>query len=126
MSDTRWRPVSGTLQDVRGTGVRALIFAATALIGGCGSADGQPLNTGQVEREVARQTFASLNQSDRKGDRIAANCARVEDAERTFRCRVVIKLPVGEALGGGYITMKPQNVTAIVSDDGKNVVVEGL
>ena len=41
------------------------------------------------------------------------------DAERTYACRVTVRMP-------GGATSPSQEVTAIVSKDGKHVVVEGL
>lgn len=107
---------------MRRLGLMALVTAIT--LSGCGGGGDSPLSTAQVEREVARQMRESGDKQDHV--RVTARCARVEDATRTFRCRVQAKVPLGKGLGGGDISTKPQNVTAVVSDDGKNIVVEGL
>lgn len=74
-----------------------------------------------VERAVARQVMATVPTAS-KGSH--ANVACAEGAPRHYTCRVDLILSSGTQLGS--VTAPPATVHAVVSKDGKRIVVEDL
>lgn len=95
---------------------RCQILLLGATLAACGSSQ---LSRAAIESEVAKQSLDSLN---KHGLRLSASatCAETPNQPRTYDCRVTVK-----NMANGH-TSPSQEVTAVVSNDGKSVVVQGL
>lgn len=81
---------------------------------GCGNS----LSRKDVESEVTRQAIASLQNTEGLNITGESTCAELPNASRTWDCRVRIRV-------NGKVSPS-QEVTAIVSKDGSQVIVQGL